>query len=156
MMASPNSTIKQGKITITELDEAVELIDKNLVINDFLNHRNPQCDVRTRSLLWGNSQEAESCGKADLIIASDVLYEAQFFKDLVKAFVDLSTEKTRIYIGYKRRGFDEAEELYFWSLCDVHFNVKLLKFDGCEDTDDGLVPHMTLETGVQLYRLTPK
>ncbi|KAI7888761.1 putative methyltransferase-domain-containing protein [Mucor mucedo] len=156
MMASPNSTIKKGKITITELDEAVELIDKNLIINDFLNHRNPQCDMKTRSLLWGNSQEAASCGKADLIIASDVLYEAQFFQDLVKAFVDLSTENTRIYIGYKRRGFDEAEERYFWSLCEAHFNVKLLIFNGKEDADDGLVPQMTLETGVQLYRLTPK
>lgn len=154
MMASPNATIKKGKITITELDEAVELIDKNVIINEFLNQT--ECDVKTRSLLWGNSQEAASCGKADLIIASDVLYEAQFFKDLVKAFVDLSTENTRIYIGYKRRGFDEEEERYFWSLCDAHFNVKLLTFNGADDIDDGLVPQMTLETGVQLYRLTPK
>lgn len=154
IMASPRSTIKQGKITITELDEAVDLIDKNILINHYLTTRNPQCQLQTRSLLWGNTEQAEACGKADLIIASDVLYEAQFFEDLVKAFVDLSHSTTRIYIGYKRRGFDEAEEQRFWSLCRAHFDVKLLKYQGNEDTDDALVPPMTLETGVQLYRLT--
>ncbi|CAO0789753.1 unnamed protein product [Mucor circinelloides] len=153
MMESPHSTLKQGKITITELDEAVDLIDQNIVINKFLSN-NSQVKLETRNLLWGNTKQAEACGKADLIIASDVLYEAQFFEDLVKAFVDLSTATTRIYIGYKRRGFDETEERRFWSLCGAHFNVKLLKYQGQEDEDDGLVPQMTLETGVQLYRLT--
>lgn len=153
MIVSPNSTLKQGKITITELDEAVDLIDKNIVMNEFLS-KNSQVKLQTRNLLWGNTDQAEACGKADLIIASDVLYEAQFFEDLVKAFVDLSTKNTRIYIGYKRRGFDEAEELRFWSLCGAHFNVKLLEYQGQEDEDDDLVPQMTVETGVQLYRLT--
>lgn len=153
MMASPQSTLKQGKVSITELDEAVNLIDQNIMINEFLSN-NAQVRLQTRNLLWGNTKQAEACGKADLIIASDVLYEAQFFEDLVKAFVDLSTESTRIYIGYKRRGFDEAEERRFWSLCGAHFNVKLLTYQGQEDEDDGLVPPMTLETGVQLYRLT--
>jgi hypothetical protein len=157
MITSPNSTIKQGKITITELDEAVDLIDKNIVINDFLNSSSNKdlVQLQTRQLLWGNTQEAEHCGKADLIIASDVLYEAQFFEDLVKAFVDLSTKTTRIYIGYKRRGFDENEERRFWSLCSKHFEVKLLTCGGSEDVDDALVPALTLETGVQLYRLLP-
>jgi hypothetical protein len=150
MMASPK--IQKGKITITELDEAVDLISKNLSINEYLT---TQIDLQVKSLLWGNSEEAETCGKADVIIASDVLYEAQFFEDLVKTFVDLSAPTTRIYIGYKRRGFDEQEERHFWSLCEAHFTVTLLKFEGCQDEDDNLVPKMTLETGVQLYRLVP-
>ncbi|CEP19446.1 hypothetical protein [Parasitella parasitica] len=153
MMASPNSALKQGEITITELNEAVDLIDRNIEINRFLS-KESQAKLRTRSLLWGNTKQAEACGKADLIIASDVLYEAQFFEDLVKTFVDLSTESTRIYIGYKRRGFDEAEELRFWALCGAHFSVKLLVYQGQNDEDDGLVPPNTIETGVQLYRLT--
>lgn len=157
MMASPNATIKQGKITITELDEAVDLIDKNILINNFLNASSNKSllQLQTRQLLWGNTEEAQHCGKADLIIASDVLYEAQFFEDLVKTFVDLSTNTTRIYIGYKRRGFDENEERRFWSLCSKHFEVKLLTYKGTADEDDVLVPAMTLETGVQLYRLLP-
>ncbi|KAG1053498.1 hypothetical protein G6F43_004421 [Rhizopus delemar] len=153
MMSSPKSNIGRGKITITELDEAVQLIDRNILING---HLKKFSDLSTKSLLWGNKAEAEKCTKADLIIASDVLYEAHFFEDLVKTFVDLSKETTRIYIGYKRRGFNKEEEQMFWSLCKSHgFQVTLLQFDGKQDTDDILVPPMTLETGVQLYRLLP-
>ncbi len=153
MMSSPKSNISRGKITITELDEAVQLIDRNILING---HLKKFSDLTTKSLLWGNETEAEKCTKADLIIASDVLYEAHFFEDLVKTFVDLSKETTRIYIGYKRRGFNKEEEQMFWSLCKSHgFQVTLLQFDGKQDTDDILVPPMTLETGVQLYRLLP-
>lgn len=151
MMASPSSDIQQGQITITELDEAVDLIDQNLRTNQFL--QDHPCLLQTRNLLWGDSEQAKSCGKADLIMASDVLYEAQFFEDLVKAFVDLSHEETRIYIGYKRRGLTEKEEGYFWSLCKQHFEIKLLVLNGDQDRDDVLVPPMTLETSVQLYRL---
>ncbi|RCH81843.1 Methyltransferase-like protein 21A, partial [Rhizopus stolonifer] len=138
MILSPTkSTLQQGSITITELDEAVDLIDKNVVINQFLdNHK--QVKLQTRNLLWGNQEQAKECGKADLIIASDVLYEAQFFHDLVKTFVDLSTQNTRIYIGYKRRGLTEQEEDYFWSLCQEHFDITLLKYEG-NDTDDALI-----------------
>ncbi|KAI8368758.1 putative methyltransferase-domain-containing protein [Blakeslea trispora] len=145
------SSVEQGKITITELDEAVDLIDKNLIINRFL----MQAQVHSKNLLWGNQEQAKACGKADLIIASDVLYEAQFFEDLVKALVDLSSKDTRIYIGYKRRGLTASEEDRFWSLCAKHFDVTLLRYQGQDDIDDGLVPPMTLETGVQIYRLLP-
>lgn len=161
MIESPTKQSNQSKITITELDEAVDLIDKNIAINHYLvsssfsSAAKPNNLISTKNLLWGNTEQAKTCGKADLIIASDVLYEAQFFEDLVKCFVDLSKPTTRIYIGYKRRGFDEAEEKRFWTLCQQHFQVTLLKWDGKEDTDDVLMPRMTLETGVQLYRLVP-
>lgn len=150
-MASPK--IRKGKITITEIEEAVDLISKNVSINEYLT---TQIDLQVKTLLWGNSEEAKACGKVDVIIASDVLYEAQFFEDLVKTFVDLCSPTTRIYIGYKRRGFSEEEEKHFWSLCEAHFNVTLLKYEGSQDLDDNLVPKMTLETGVQIYRLVPK
>ncbi|CAO3666358.1 unnamed protein product [Rhizopus stolonifer] len=150
-MASSKSSIGKGKITITELDEALGLIEQNIDINS---HLKASSDLSSQSLLWGNKEEAEKCTKADLIVASDVLYEAQFFEDLVKSFVDLSKETTRIYIGYKRRGFDKEEEETFWNLCKSHgFQITLLTFDGKQDADDILVPPMTLETGVQIYRL---
>ncbi|KAI7899806.1 putative methyltransferase-domain-containing protein [Cokeromyces recurvatus] len=149
------SSSKQGQITITELGDAVDLINKNGKINNFLLLSNQQ--LQTKSLLWGNRKEAEACGKADLILASDVLYESQFFEDLVKTFVDLSTSETRIYIGYKRRGFDEAEEQRFWSLCSHYFDVKLLDYEDKKDEDHILVPQLILkETNVQLYRLLPR
>jgi hypothetical protein len=154
MFHSSHSAINNGTVTITELDEALALINQNVEINQYLKTTG-SCKLKTRSLLWGNAEEAVTCGKVDLIIASDVLYEAQFFEDLVKTFVDLSTKDTRIYIGYKRRGFDEAEEKRFWSMCSEYYSVKLLDYNGEEDRDDCLVPHTALGTSVQLYRLLP-
>ncbi|KAI8876891.1 hypothetical protein K501DRAFT_278957 [Backusella circina FSU 941] len=155
MFHSSHALITNGTVTITELDEALALINQNVEINKYLTTTTDLCKLKTRSLLWGNAKEAETCGKVELIIASDVLYEAQFFEDLVKTFVHLSTKNTRIYIGYKRRGFDEAEEKRFWSLCSEYYSVKLLEYNGKQDDDDCLVPRTTLGTGVQLYRLLP-
>ncbi|KAI9279825.1 putative methyltransferase-domain-containing protein [Sporodiniella umbellata] len=151
MSQSKSNAIGKGKITITELDEALQLIEKNIEINNSLKKTS---ELSAKSLLWGNKENAETCSKADLIIASDVLYEAHFFKDLVKTFVDLSKDTTRIYIGYKRRGFNKEEEETFWSLCRSNgFQVTLLQLGGKQDIDDVLVPPMTTETGVQIYRL---
>ncbi|KAI8994735.1 putative methyltransferase-domain-containing protein [Pilobolus umbonatus] len=155
IMASKDTSIKKGRITITELDEALALIVNNIAANEFLTTHNTLCELRPMPLLWGIKNDADQCGKADLIIASDVLYESEFFDDLVKTFVDLSHSSTRIYIGYKRRGFDTTEEKKFWSLCETHFKVTLLRHGNNSDTDDALVPPMSIDTKVQLYRLLP-
>ncbi|KAI8968249.1 putative methyltransferase-domain-containing protein [Mycotypha africana] len=152
------SDAKPHKVTITELEEAIDLINKNTVAN-YPPESQPPTVVEVKTLLWGNEKEAAACGKADLILASDVLYEAQFFKDLVEALADLSHDKTRIYIGYKRRGLTVQEEEEFWGLCNDHgFTVDLLKLksgDGSDnEVDDVLVPTITRETGVQIYRLS--
>ncbi|KAI9012646.1 putative methyltransferase-domain-containing protein [Phycomyces nitens] len=156
MTKESESQVKSGKITITELDEALALINNNVDLNRYLVTDHPSCILATKSLLWGDSKQAAECGKADLIVASDVLYESEFFEDLVKTFVDLSNPNTRIYIGYKRRGFEAVDEQRFWSLCREHFDVCFLEADNSQDTDSCLVPSTALSTGVQLYRLTIK
>ncbi|KAL0084518.1 putative methyltransferase-domain-containing protein [Phycomyces blakesleeanus] len=164
MTKESDSQVKCGKITITELDEALALIDKNVDLNQYLVPDQPNdissatttIRLATKPLLWGNLEQAAECGKADVILASDVLYESEFFEDLVKTFVDLSTSETRIYIGYKRRGFEAADERRFWALCGEHFDVSFLTADNSQDTDSCLVPFSALATGVQLYRLTVK
>ncbi|KAI8093290.1 putative methyltransferase-domain-containing protein [Halteromyces radiatus] len=147
---------KPSKVTITELDEAVDLIKSNISLNDYLNKK---CnDLQVRKLLWGDDKQAQACGKADMILASDVLYEAEFFEDLIKSFVDLCNQKEddggKIFIGYKRRGFDAHEEIRFWNLCRQYFDVTLLN-EHPSDEDACLVPPLAFKSGVQLYRLTP-
>ncbi|KAI8365975.1 putative methyltransferase-domain-containing protein [Radiomyces spectabilis] len=145
------------QVTITELDEALPLIQKNVSLHHTLKE-----NVSVKPLLWGNTEQAKACGKADIVLASDVLYEAEFFEDLVKSFVDLSTPHTRIFIGYKRRGFNAAEETRFWDLCSVHFHITQLRPPTKTDTDDDddddaiLVPSLAEATGVQIYRLSRK
>lgn len=131
------------KVTITELGEALDLIHHNVDLNSSISAPDV---VKVHELLWGNQEQASMCGKADMILASDVLYEAEFFQDLSKTLKSLSTSKTEIFIGYKRRGLDEADELRFWSLCqDQGFCVELIT--------EGL-PSLALATNVQIYRLT--
>ncbi|KAI8147092.1 putative methyltransferase-domain-containing protein [Fennellomyces sp. T-0311] len=140
-----NNRIEKGRVTITELDEALDLIRHNAA----LNHQQPSI----RPLLWGDKTQAAACGKADIIVASDVLYEAEFFDDLVNALDDLSTSSTRIYIGYKRRGLDSAEEERFWKTCTGHgFSISLLS--NPDDPEHKLVPELAQQTGVHIYRLT--
>ena len=139
-------------MTITELQEALGLIQHNATLNK--NSNKSKLDIR--SLLWGNKEEANACGKADIIMASDVLYEAEFFQDLVQALCDLSKPTTKIYIGYKRRGLDTTEEDRFWRTCMDHgFKITLLQStDGDEDEETKLIPELAQQTGVQIYRLT--
>ncbi|KAI9243322.1 putative methyltransferase-domain-containing protein [Phascolomyces articulosus] len=139
-------------VTITELEEALELIQRNATLNS------NQPKVNIHPLLWGNREQAEMCGKADIIMASDVLYESGFFDDLVQALYDLSKPTTKIYIGYKRRGLDTAEEERFWKRCmDRGFKVTLLQQSSDIDNNDAetdMVPDLAQQTGVQIYRLT--
>ncbi|KAF7727440.1 DnaJ (Hsp40), sub C, member 2 [Apophysomyces ossiformis] len=127
----------KSKVIITELDEALALINQNVAFNGYSDM------VQIQPLLWGDAKQAADCGKADVILASDVLYEAEFFEDLVKTFVDLSDTQTKIYIGYKRRGFEAEEERRFWSLCKVHFDIVLLnERSSDEDPDVALIPSL--------------
>ncbi|KAI8335920.1 putative methyltransferase-domain-containing protein [Chlamydoabsidia padenii] len=140
-----------SKVTITELDEATDLIKSNISLNQYLI---PKCPILVKPLLWGSKSQASACGKADIILASDVLYESEFFQDLVKSFVDLcNTPSGKIYIGYKRRGFDAEEETRFWELCRQYFDITLLNTHP-SDEDAFLVPSLAITSGVQLYRLT--
>ena len=133
------------KVTITELNEALSLIGHNVKLND------QQDQVNIMPLLWGDATQSTAVGKATVIVASDVLYESEFFTDLAKTLEDLSTRDTCIYIGYKRRGLDQGEEDRFWSLCrDHNLSITLLN-----TSDPTMLPDIAKITNVQIYRLTP-
>ncbi|KAI8059302.1 putative methyltransferase-domain-containing protein [Gongronella butleri] len=136
------------KVTVTELDEAVPLIKSNVA----LNLGRYASRIQVMALSWGDKAAAAACGPADLILASDVLYESEFFEVLVQSLADLCSEKGRIYIGYKRRGLSIDDETRFWTLCEQHFAVTLLN-DHPDDPDHRLVPELASQVGVKLYRL---
>lgn len=140
--------IKPEKITITELEEALPLIRHNMSLNNRQQHH----AVYAKPLLWGSKVQAEKCGKADMIMASDVLYETEYFDDLVQALLDLSKKGTLIYIGYKRRGLDPAEENRFWSLCQANSQFGIALIDQ-HDPDALFVPKSAEDANVQIFRL---
>lgn len=112
--------------------------------------------LTTINIIIGDSKQAQGCGKADIILASDVLYESEFFEDLVKTFVDLCNNDGKIYIGYKRRGLEHYEEERFWNLCKQHFNIILLNDPSTNDEDKDIVPPLAFDSGVQIYKLVFK
>ncbi|KAG0171407.1 hypothetical protein DFQ29_008850 [Apophysomyces sp. BC1021] len=121
---SPDS---QPRITLTDLPQALDLIRHNKDINI----RKALPNVSVERLRWGNDSDAKrvlSKAEADIVIASDVLYEPACFGRLVKTLTYLTTPgKTVIYLGYKRRGLNDEEEAKFFDLCSVEFHIHLIQ-----------------------------
>ncbi|CAO3621999.1 unnamed protein product [Cunninghamella blakesleeana] len=120
-----------AKVTLTDLPEAIHLIQHNQKLNDIKTNR----DISTEPLQWGNMHDIKRIRgmkkPIDVIIASDVLYLPSNFKVLVDTLAALSTPgRTVIYLGYKRRGLDVSDENYFFELCYKHFHLQLIKNDG--------------------------
>ncbi|KAI7881064.1 hypothetical protein K492DRAFT_207125 [Lichtheimia hyalospora FSU 10163] len=115
------------KITLTDLPEALQLIKDNHHLN-FGGRRDK--NVYIEQLRWGSATDAKTVlrkGKADIILASDVLYETSCFPSLVHSLVQLCTPgKTVIYLGYKRRGLNEQEERIFFDKAAERFHIELV------------------------------
>ncbi|KAF7720803.1 Methyltransferase-like protein 21B [Apophysomyces ossiformis] len=117
----------QPQVTLTDLPQALGLIQHNKDIN----MGKKPLKVSIERLRWGHDGDARKIlgkGQADIIIASDVLYEPACFGYLVKTLEYLSTPgKTVIYLGYKRRGLNDEEEANFFNLCSVGFHIHLIQ-----------------------------
>ncbi|CAO3614762.1 unnamed protein product [Cunninghamella echinulata] len=127
-----------AKVTLTDLPEALHLIQHNQQLNDIKTNN----DISIEPLRWGNYFDIKRIKSKkqpiDLIIASDVLYQPDKFKVLVGTLAALSTPgRTVIYLGYKRRGLDIHDENYFFELCRKHFHLQLIKNDDDNDNGDG-------------------
>lgn len=119
-----------ARITLTDLPEALGLLKHNMKTN--FNNK-PDSRIGVSALTWGNQSDASKVlarGKADIILASDVLYQPKLFPALIKSLVHLSTPgKTVIYLGYKRRGLQEADEKDFFDRAGKHFHIDVLQRD---------------------------
>lgn len=119
------------KVTLTDLPDALDLIQDNHQLN--LGGRRDK-NVHIEQLRWGSASDAKTVlqkGKADIILASDVLYETSCFPSLVHSLVQLCTPgKTVIYLGYKRRGLKEHEERIFFDKAAERFHIELVGKDG--------------------------
>ena len=70
-----------------------------------------------------NKEEAiqikESMAPLDLIIASDIIYLAAYFQNLIDTFMYLSSPQTRIYLC----STDHGNVKDFYKLLDTHSNI---------------------------------
>ncbi|KAI8374657.1 putative methyltransferase-domain-containing protein [Radiomyces spectabilis] len=111
------------EIILTDIAEGLDHIRRNHRLNEFSSMR-----PKIEPLHWGDTKAAKKIVKerpVDIIIASDLLYNACDFVPLIRTLRDLSTPGiTVIYLGYKRRGFGSTEEQQFFKLCQPYFDIR--------------------------------
>lgn len=132
------------RITLTDLPDALDLINQNHKLNL---GSNGDKNIRIEKLAWGNAKDAKRVlkggGPADIIVASDVLYDPEYFALLVHSLRWLSTPgKTVIYLGYKRRGLKEEEEKTFFDMINASFHMTVVQ-DNPNTNDDPVDWEMT-------------
>ncbi|GAA5802273.1 hypothetical protein HPULCUR_007736 [Helicostylum pulchrum] len=141
-----NQHIAPPHIILTDLPEALKLMEKNQLLN---NIQSSHLDIV--SLCWGNKMQAKSItdqGPLDIIIASDVLYNVVHFSSLISTLRHLCHQNTIVYLCYKQRGFTVKEENSFFSLCKKYFSVRQLK-----NIEQLQLKQFENSTAVKIYKL---
>ncbi|KAJ3023425.1 UNVERIFIED_CONTAM: hypothetical protein HDU68_008614 [Siphonaria sp. JEL0065] len=126
------ASLTKCHVVLGDLPECLSLPQKNLVANTAV-IKSKQSTVRVASLPWGHIPILQHLGKFDVIVAADVVYEVEFFDDLITTLDHLSAEngKTEIWLVYKRRGLSMAEESGFFARMDELFvDVSKDEFSG--------------------------
>jgi hypothetical protein len=149
-------------IMLTDLQDALYILEYNKAKNFLANN----ADILP--LTWGNRKDEQLLlknGPIDFIIASDVLYKPEHFNDLVNTLDQLCSKKTRLYLGYKKRGLSEESENLFFDLCSQKFHIyldnkRLIKEIGHNSAFRGWTgssfTSILNETGVNIYQLVKK
>lgn len=96
---------------------------------------------------WGAGLSAELRAPYDVIIGSDCLYDAAALPALLKTLLAASSERTVIYLAYKRR-VDERERPFFAELEECFAEVRFSEVDETPEEWRG--------TGLHLCRITGK
>ncbi|KAJ3100781.1 hypothetical protein HDU97_001952 [Phlyctochytrium planicorne] len=114
-------------IYLSDLQEALPLAAKNLKM---LAEQLPlKSEISVAELRWGDSEALAKFGVQDVIIAADVVYETEYFSDLLKTLLDLSDGSTEIWLVYKRRGLEESEEKQFFDKILQYFSRQIVDIE---------------------------
>ncbi|RUS16698.1 putative methyltransferase-domain-containing protein [Endogone sp. FLAS-F59071] len=165
--ATATMTPTTPHITITDLPHALAHIHKNLRLNAHLIARPARsARLKIRSLAWGCDADVRALRPCDVVIASDVIYETTLFADLVKTLVALSIPgRTRVYIGYKRRGLEREDEAAFFRMCREHFDITVIGGEAMlaqavglagadvDDDEGAMLPDLAKKSGVFVCRM---
>jgi len=117
-------------VVLTDKIELLDLCLENVEVNV-----PSSVSVEVRELVWG---KPVSFGTVDYIIASDVLQYDECYEDLIKTLLDLTDNKTIVFISLQKRRVIEEFEFYklFWKYFDFR-----------------LVPNNVLHPNFQHYNL---
>ncbi|XP_066933657.1 protein N-lysine methyltransferase METTL21D-like [Clytia hemisphaerica] len=114
-----------ASVRITDLNELVPLMEKNIEANQHL----LQGNAKAESLKWGVDLEMKM--KADIILIADCIYYDESLEPLVNTMHSLCHETTVIYMSYEERNTDLKIELEkkFFKLLDGLFSTERISRD---------------------------
>ncbi|KAF9177050.1 hypothetical protein BGZ49_005802, partial [Haplosporangium sp. Z 27] len=147
-------------LTITDLEEVVPLMEKNVAkyLPNNSNHNNNnnnnkdhdssssssskntrQCaHVLVEPLAWGNSEHAQkllSQGQIDYIIASDLVYFPELYPPLIQTLKEVTVVgETKVLFGYKERA--PWKESPFWEEFGRFFEIDVVRIENKSSGDD--------------------
>jgi len=87
------------RVILSDIEDLVPLMNKNVLTNAALLGRAAMARVTIMCLPWGSQSSMPT--KADIIFASDCLYDDTFFADLVETLVANTHSRSVIYFAYQ-------------------------------------------------------
>ncbi|CAG8444849.1 2567_t:CDS:2 [Funneliformis caledonium] len=122
----PEETMNNSttNIIITDLEHALKLIRGNLALNQYILDSCNKVKIDVKVLQWGDMPSIRKLEILDYVFASDVVYEPESFDTLIQTFIAVCTPgRTKIYLGYKRRGLNKDEEGRFFDKLKTVFQM---------------------------------
>ena len=116
-----------ARVVLTDIDLMLSHTNQCLENNtQRLGGKYDASNIQTASYWWGSDCQHLK-PPVDIILGSDVVYQKDFVKDLLKSLQDLSNENTVIYLAYKPRGL--GEDLFFDQLSSYSFRCDTISRD---------------------------
>ncbi|XP_060067340.1 protein N-lysine methyltransferase METTL21A-like [Ylistrum balloti] len=115
-----------GKVTITDLDVALEYI--NEVVEENLRDK-PGLDVQVKGLDWTKDWSKFSADY-DIVLGADIIYIEELFDDLLKTFLQICHENTVVVLSWRYR-YDRDNQ--YLDLMRKHFTLKKIFYDSSRD-----------------------
>jgi SAM-dependent methyltransferase len=111
-------------VVLSDLPSAAEIASTNIGINQRMISY-AESTIKFFDMAWGDQIKAGKLGTFDVIIASDVVYEVEYFEDLLNTLRELSFKSservTQLWLMYKRRGLELNEEQDFFDKLGKYF-----------------------------------
>ncbi|WBW71041.1 translation elongation factor EF-1 alpha (eEF1A) lysine 390 methyltransferase Efm6 [Schizosaccharomyces osmophilus] len=111
------SKYPNASVCMTDLDDALGILQANITKNQHLLHNNISTDL----FVWSSQIPPKLQKRWDYVLMSDVMYNESSFSSLETALKFLMQSQTRIFISYKKRHENEKtfmDHLLQWCILE--------------------------------------
>lgn len=110
-------------VTLTDLSSVLPHLVENVEICRRFYSDGGELEVS--ELCWGQTPLNDMIGNFDIIIASDVIYELEYFPALLHTINEIATtSQIEIYLGYRARGIQKSQENEIFTKLEEIFSIE--------------------------------